>query len=952
MDELFTQLKELFYFLQQNDNEKLQIATESLGLFYSQPESVHVLICLFQKSLDEPIIRHHAVIGLLSSIKQNWCKFDFDSQLKIFRDLLNLIIHENVFAIRNNLIDAVQFSMEDKLIPHLFQFIVQASETGNDIHLEMSLLLCPLVIGKSEEINNFCVSLIGKGYNSNLIDVKIATLNLALYYPPFIRYQGFSDNLGYYFYKATELLYECFNNITQLNRLKRLFNFLIRADFNCIEYLSDVLYKCLGFFEKIDVKNLESLLMIFEIVQTFCSSFPNNVLEWGHFDKIIRISFQLCSLLFNTNDSFDLSNAGFFESVISDLCKTIDLIDKLYNFFYEIQDSEPGKFFILCCLDVTLSIFPDYYVDKIKQITEFLYYGLTCSSRLLRDSAIITTNSFIKYYGNETDSVARLVNGVYISLNNDCYPELLYVLSSLLEQINNTDYFFDSFFEFLLNLIINESSEIKSAALISLASLASSSLEQIKIHFNEFYQIISEILYSQKFPNSELKAQSVICLSKASTNLGDFFKPFLLDFCNFCIFSIKNSDDSYLVNSCFGALETITQKYPNSIYSVQEEILSIVCKYAAIDFDSEYRAYIANSIDSLNSDLFDEIMFDNVDSISKFIQISFALRILSILVKNNIEDLVHTYTIHIINCCDLHKNSVSNICKSAVAYAIGNLSQALVNHHYGSFNTIPDQMGNIILQLLNGNINDDNNLGLFTDAFDAATKIVEWLDHDSLTTSIGPLLQFCYNFLSNALKLKNRRKIINVINNICSFLNMIIASAEERSIELLHDFFPLFIKCIEIPSSYLNSISISFFSSLIVVASEQLDNEFKINILNYALKFANEGNDCNSFSYIRELIIKDKDICTKYANDIYILCTSKLKFLPVTKSQDFLLMKDSCVITFIVLIMNIGVEFFNLDKILPLILSSLPLIDISNNYIVSDFFKTLEEKYNIELDNL
>ncbi|KAH0787395.1 hypothetical protein GPJ56_008590 [Histomonas meleagridis] len=284
----------------------------------------------------------------------------------------------------------------------------------------------------------------------------------------------------------------------------------------------------------------------------------------------------------------------------------------------------------------------------------------------------------------------------------------------------------------------------------------------------------------------------------------------------------------------------------------------------------------------------------------------------------------------------MQKDSVSYVCKSATCFAIGNLAESLVNHHFGSFAAIPDQMGSILVDIIPNKVSDKNDRRIAIDAFDAAKKLVEWLDYDSLPNTLRPLLEIAYKYLAKIYE-KNENETFSkeLVENVYSFINMTIMSAEKESPQLLQNFLPLFMKYSEKPP--FRSIAARFFGDMISVGSHFLDEPFKVNVMNFALELADKENDTYSFSCIKDMILKEKEITLRFGQKICELCLAKL-MIPVVKTEKFLLMRDNCIVTFVAYIMNIGTESINLDIVLPNILNALPLvIDYSENLMIADF---------------
>ena len=965
------QIKQCISFLRSSDNTKIQFATSWMSRALSQPVILSVLLNVYEQSSDQ-LERMHSIIYFAQSVKRIWDVLDSQSRFEINKRLINILINEKLYILRSQLIYAIQLTTSTgEFFGPLYSFINKIAQDGSDDHLLVALMLAPVfssteIQDNKEIVITFFVSLLERGFVSQHVETKLAALHLLLLCSNgFAQNPIFQEKFESFWMAAIGIMDipECHSDYFTCRRVGTYLIYWIKQSaFRKINNPLPLLEKCMLYFTQESVQsNIRVVYIFYLIIQNICSVYPTIVLQSGAFPQIIQLVIALSASFYQPGDSLSLTSSNFFESIFTDLCKDPDVLTAIWQVLKEISSTEHGSFFSCCVLYAVFNNFPPFFNDKLEEITKLLYTSMSSKKRLLCEAAARTTTVFIELYGHQISFSDEIIGIVLEACKNEMSADLLLVFTNLLDITDNSDVIFDDAFVFLLNLVTSGPPDCKSAALSALASLASGSSNKITNSFPLLYQLISEIIQSQNEIIVSLQPLAIECLSRATSDIGDNYDEQLLQFCNFCVSHLNVSTEPSLIISCLNALEIVSQAHPKIALSTIGPALPFLSELASRDVSSQLSNSFAHTIDlyysgaSNDEEISDPYENLDLESYPEIMVTALSLRTLSCFAKED-PTLCHRFALHIMQCCELQKDSFSCICKSAAAVAIGNLSEGLTKLAYGliggqsqSISQIPARMGQVLTSLLS----NSDNITLKSTCFKAVASVVEWHDYDSLSNSLKPILDIALESLSKkSHQLSYDISVIELIDSIYSCLNMIILSAEDLSPQLLSGFIQLFGDLTNHVDIRFKSLSARFFADLIQSSAPTLDMDFKMSAASFSAHLADSEGDQYAFACLRVISLKEKELASQIANDVKRICLTKLN-LPISKSEQFLFMRDNAVTALAAYATNIFNDSFDFNECLPSMLSALPLVlDYSENLMVMNFFLWAFNKVNGKYNDL
>lgn len=959
-EEVETAVRQCFGYLQTTDNALLQQATDWLGEFITNQYSIQVLLNIYSNSQDNTE-RNYAAVFLKCALQSIWGQIDPDTQTRYFTSFLSVAAKESEWVIKQYMVFVIQNAMKDDYFSIVYPFIQEnCLESDNASLVELGLMLAPLLKIEndlSEEYRSFFLRLLEKGLFSEIPELRIAAFNVMLFIPKLRDYPEFQEKIQLYWDQAVEIFSTQTKSINLVERLAKLFTYAMHEHYFKFDTRS-LLENCLAFFTD-DNTPVQFYLVIADVIHSVCCAYPTIFFDCGILLQLFQFYLLICAKLYEPDDELIITTSNFFANTFTEICKTPESLQLLWEFCISNLDSLPGNFYAVCSFGATFSNYPSFYLDKLSALTELLCSCLSCqSSQLLRDASAKTTNSFISYYGRDCEYTPNLVEVVLDACMQNVTPDLLLVFTALLDTTKNSEDIFDRALPFLYHVVLEGSTDLQVAALPAIASLASGSTVKIAVNFNEIYQLIYTILVSTAENCELLKSPAVECLTHVASVTKDLFSDKVVDFCNFCIENLEN-EDSGLAIACYIGLEEMSQDFPKDFTPVIDIIMPVMCEKASTDFSPIYTSAYKQNLDNGE---FDPIFGLPIDQIPQFVTSAMALRIISSIVKNN-RNICPNYVLLIMHCCEIHKQSVATICKLAAAYAVGNLAEAIVSF-VNSFPSISTRLGHVLLAILPEKKSEDSceedppltddDAQLTIDGFVAAAKIVEWLDYDSLHNTLKPLLDVA-KYLLKKISSEHSYSIYtrDIIENIYSFLYMIIISAENIAPQLLHEFMNMFVEFSNHEDVRFRSLAARFFGDIISVApndeEQTIDDEFKQTALEFAVNLANQESDVNAFSCIKAFGKKEPQLAIQFADQVYQICIEKLN-LPLIKTETFLLMRDHCVGAFVTYAMNVFKDRLNLSECLSPLLAALPLVlDFSEQDQVAEFliwaYQQVDQQY-------
>ena len=929
-------LSECYRLIKQSSNEGVQFATQQVDQFLKNSSSIFILVEFYEMS-EDPVQRQFGLISLKHLIQNEWKKIDSGSRGKLFHTFLNFLIKENLWVNRRLLIDCIQIAMEDEYDDILFQFLKQAYMSGSEGYLEIALLLGTLIPHNDQLVANysenvpFFTEMFIKGLNSNQPEVRLAGFYFLCYSKIFSNAHFFEQSPEHWM-KCIELLDPYLNNQPELHRLVNLFNYAILERVYAGDF-SSLISKLMTYFNPDSGVSVDILLQLHTIIQNICTVYNQVLAESDALIPVIQLHISLSFRLFYPDDSFPLSNAQFFESTFAALCTTQHSIEVLWEQCSGIASLNEGRFVFLRAVASTFASAPQFYLERIEDITELLTVSIMSNSQLLRDAAAQTADELIKFYVFESDELSIKLSPIVIKACHENVSEnLLLVCSRLLDTTKKTDDYFDQTFPFLIDLIKNSLTDIQDAALKCLGSLARWSTIKINRDYPSLISLLNELLKSEADHLAHLKSPAVDFIAMLANSVGPPLDNFLLVVMQFLIANIGSSDDVSLSISCISAIKQITMTHPQIVFGFIEVIVPKLMTFAENDFSSQYMENLNNSPESQGDG--DSILQEAIIKIP-----GYALQTLATLYEyftENLESLL-SFLMH---CFEIHKHSYSQFCKSSIAIAIS----SVVKRINKDVNLFVKQFSLLLIPLLSTSLDMEVNF----DVFCALSDTMAYHCYDSFEPEIlKTIFEITSEFLTCdvAISYRPSERQRDVYEEILEFLKNFTISAYTESPKFLSGIIERFVAFLKEPVQRLRSYAIRFFGFLVASSSDSLGLELQQSTVNYAVQMAANDNDYAPFVTLQHIALNNPGLLEPYVDQLYQIFMHKLS-MPFIKTEKLLMLRDNCVTAFAIFSSTIYRHSINFSECAPIVLSALPLaLDFEGrklHYVTQLFVKMYE----------
>lgn len=918
-------LTKCFELIRSNNNEGVKYATDQIDSLVTNPFSIHILINFF-KLQDDPIVRQFGLISLKCTIKNCWSSIPLETRSQLFRNILNLLINETVWVNRIYLIDCIKISMVSELDEILISFLKEAYMTGNDQYLEIALLLSTLIPTNTDQIQEysniipFFQEMLIKGLNSDQPEIRIAGFHFICYSKLFCNAHFFEQSPDYWL-KVIELFDSFITDSQQLNRLVSYFDYCIQERIYAGDPTS-LLLKLMSFFAYQPPIDENELLNLHTLIQTICTIYAQDLSTSEILAPLIDLHIFMSFRLFNSEDSFTLSNAQFFEESFRTLCINQYSIDVLWSKCLMHVDKNEGLFVFLRAVASTFDNAPKFYYSHIREITDILRTSILSNSPLLRDAAARTADELIKYYVFESDELSIDLAPIVVNACHDhVSADLLQVCSRILETTNKTDIFFDETFPFMLNLVLNNSQpDIQDAALRCLGSLAQWSTTKINRDFKMILPMLCEILKSSADHHQYLKSPAVDFIGKLAEVVGRPLDNFLTAVNPFFIENIDN-DDVALALSCMNTIKLIIKSHPETIANGIAELVPKLQKYASTDLSQEFLKYL--NLGGTDH----EVITKNVLKLS-----GLSLQVLGAICENmsnqNEELLIFVY-----KCCDLHKNSSDQFCQSSVAITISSITHGFFEQFNNSNNdkNLEEEIKKTIynfLMLILGYLSPKLNMEVNFDIYRTLNNIVFYFCYDFFKRDeLQKILNITCEFLSPEVSLNYRpqERLRDVYAEIFDFLKNIFISANKDSPNLLTNVTDKYYQLLNVPNSRFRSFAIRYFGYLITTNSDDIQASLQQDIMKMVIQMAQNDDEYGAFVAIQQIADQTPELMKPYQDQVYEILMKKLS-MPFVKTEGMLLLRDNCVIALAIFATSYnGYKPIDLQNCAPIVLKALPI---------------------------
>ena len=899
--------------------EDLAETTEWFVQFTTNPESLNIILSIIPQFTTDNH-RLFLIIQLQHCIDSTWKQREMDEKIEIFTRILELMRHETALLNRNNILYAIQKAFQPELFDVLIPFIQELSSSSVPNDLEMAIMLMTL-LRLDASLCELVFAILDAGASSDNFEVRLSVFYYLLYTPIEDQqvFEALSAKIPQYWEQILEILEPLFNSENYQN-VSKYFNFACSSSCRFRVNIIPLLDKALELARN-EGEDADKLLALMRIVESIILNYTDDIIESDYVQAIIEVFILASSSLFQPDDTLAISQAHFFEKSFTVLCsKSQEILEYIYSLFDQLETTNNSHFVIVRSFAAMLKCSKEFFLDKLNDIAQVLIGGMDSDSLLLVEASVSATNSYMEIFASEDDELTvQLTSAVLSAATSTPTVDIVNAFSQILELSKQTDELFDETFQGAVDLIASsEVPVLQQAALFCLMALAKFSSLKISVRLPEFTQVMFEILGETDEAADILKPTAVECLHIAANNLGTEFDPYAPTYLEYIVSNL-GSEGVELALTCFSALELMAERYPEDFRQVSEEVIQTAVNKASHDPSPIYRKAIVNSIDANEGDGVNiEEEFEPV-----FQESATALRLLSVLVK--IPDFQSTLRTLLLRCCVIQSHSDSVICKSAAAYAISNLADAIASPNEEPPETETTQMGNVLLTII---LPPDamNKINDAAEGFTAAAHVVDVLEYQAFGRDINNFLTLAKDYLVYFLEHKTiLPNVTETISAISYFISNVAASARSKASQMLQQFVALTPSLVSSGESELRTVALKFISDIIPVSSESIDDGFKASSMEIALQIAEEDIDKNAFICIRVIAKAEPELAEASAENVYRICMEKLQ-MPVTKTDRFYLMRDNCLITFGEFAMNVfgdRVDFH--DYIIPC-LSALPIV--------------------------
>jgi len=924
-------------YLRQTNNENIQYATNWLGSLYESPEAYMLLLELFPSLSSE--YRRHVIIGISQCVRLTWPLLEHETKEEIMNSFLGLLLIENAWIARSDIIYMIQLAMERTLLYQLLDFIYRIADFENETRIEIALL-CATVVKSSElevlvakKFNEYTTRLLERGFQSEESSLRIVALHYMLLSPSFDS-ASFVDDLPFFWEKSVELIDTVSSDKDIFRRVIKLFNFGLqerRFEFDPIPLIE----KSLTLINSGQI-DTETMIYVGNLFQTICQFYNERILESEIVSDVLLVLLDIQASFFEPDDSISMSAVDFLVSAFIALFNSAEVLSMFWKGLSSLTSSSSGLFAVLCSLCSAFQCNPAFFLDKLDDLTDIILACIESTSILLIETAVHCSCTFLKVFQNENDEITQqIIRASFHAVYKYPSSDNISSFTEIIDLSRQSDDIFLEAFSLMSTIVYENEPVLQAMAINCMSSLAYWSSIQIHVYFNVFVQIMFDILNSTSESSEFLKGYAVDCTVRVASVVGTLFNDFVEEFLDYCMNNL-NQEGMVLSLSCFAALETLAENYPSSFNRVIDDIMPLLLDRASKDFSPDYRSILLEYMESSDPENIDLI---DAEFAPNFSSSAIALRLFSVIIKNH-KYMCYQYSAHLIKCCEIHGFSVSKQCLCASSVAISNLALALDYVDESSFYvaSLSVRMAHVLLAIIPEPSSDSdlnaNDCETIVEAFHAASTIVDQLDYDSMGICIKPLLDLSKTYISIISKdISISLKFSSVIESISTFISMMISSSATLAPQLLQDFFGLFTELTQNSAPQLRSISLRFASEMISAASSELDQPFINYMLQISLQVASTEDERYSFSCIRVISELFPDLVLPYSEDLYEICIQKLS-LPVQKTERFLMMRDNCVSAFGELCMNVFGDEYQISDYIELVLAACPVVidfDVSEN---------------------
>jgi hypothetical protein len=645
-------LGECYGHLQSVDNDLIHLAANWLLEFYAQPFSIEVLM-VFVRDNPDVIARRSALLGLSKAMAATWGSLPAASQGELFSVFLHMLTHEVDWLNRQHILEAVRSVMVPAFQETVVDFVTQTGESRDDAYVEIALFGASLLpLADFEPLVQGVNELLDRGFHSAQPLVRLAAFQFVLYCDYF-RSPTFFRSFPQYW----DLVIETFDRFVttkfQLNRIVSLLNYTILERL-CAEFPVSLVDKVLEFVSQNqgNTKAADSLRQVRTILEAICQVFPQEVIESGRLEPIVRLYVEMSCALFDPADQYAVTDAKVFEPIVQSLSLREEVSAELFAIVVPLEGTLPGQFLLVRLIGLAPT------PNDIQQKVDLVKASLSNDSTLIREAAAKTTEELLKFFGNSRQEFAdEMLPVVFAACHHFPSCELMDLGTRLLEVIAKTDDVFNQIYLFALDQLMHGTLALQFSALRCLAALAQGSTLKIEQYSERLMQLLLGILSEGSESADGLKAPAIDCISKLSQLLTiNSYIPQLFDF---LVPNIENEDLSLAI-ACLNGIEVVTWNHPDAVQPVLDTILPKLQERATADFSEEFLRSLSRE--------------DHIPN-SAFSVTAISLRILAKFIIK-FPALFDDLSTALFDLCNVHKRSTSPKVRIAVAETVCCLTES------------------------------------------------------------------------------------------------------------------------------------------------------------------------------------------------------------------------------------------------------------------------------------
>jgi len=915
--------------------QNAMVITESLMQFYKHESSFEVLKWIVLNTAND-LIKRHAAIGIKTYLKYNW--LENSDKNSIYTSLLDLSVYSGSQRVRSLIVDCIQTLLDPNFAIQTYQFLQNASTNNDNLETCFKLLTFLISYGDFIEIDDeWCTNLVNLGLSINDSSTNVVTLRFALNKYNLENEEEEGSKAGHYFETAINVFRRLAlsGDYSIQSELASLLVFIIQQTPPYIN-IEQTLSICLDIIRDSSLK-IECRYWSQIVCDEVIASYSNEIAEADLYEVIFSAYFNFASENINENDAFDLSNHNVFATVATEFSKEPAFLEYLWEQFQNMKHDEVASYVFLTVFLYTFENGSDFYVEKLNEISKFLIDALTsnfCCSVTASAAAISELSIGVK--GSILEVSDELIAALLAIIAQEPLPELLFALSQILNNLEQSDSVFDDCYSLLTNSL-----QVCDQHLLifqNLCNLIKRSEERVRHFYDSLYSLFIEVISSDSDSHNLIKPVAVCSMSYLAQSCIRQFEEHAQSFAQFCYSSLE-SEDSLLVYESMRAIGRIASYFSKQISTTLNDILKKLLVVAS------------HSIEPPQSNVEDEFAGDEDEELDNAYtnltkNVGTAFRVTCYLMKSY-PDILYDHIEHVLQSLEslvTNGQGVStclNDCAKGsnfIISALSNLGQS--PNEMKIVVRISQQMVEILINSIEPTIKDL--------VYETIGDIIAFFGVLPITTQIDPILLSIKDLFDQILdpEIEFLGYTVSHCDNAQRILREIMCSMGSSSFSIVKEFIEPVNQFLMTKNSHLKDLGLQFFGDLLFTCSQFLDEEFVSNIFVLAENAIKERNSPFGFTVIKQMATVAPEALAPHISIVMKMISQKLN-RSNKKTETIMSLQDNAVTALGAIAMNILKDKFDFNTYAPLALSAMPAqLEVEENQDIMTFFNWLLEKSN------